>query len=113
MIAALQTAPSNIRSNTTLRIFGLLALAIVFAAFVFAPETAHAAAGQLKEKGKEAYEWLQIAVAFILGVAVLGSGVLAAFGAISWKTVGQILIGCIVAGLASAVVTALYGMWFA
>jgi len=101
------------RTRTTLRILGLIALALVLAAFVFAPETAHAAAGQLTDKAKQAYKWLQIAVAFILGVAVLGSGVLAAFGAISWKTVGQIIVGCIVAGLAAAVVTALYGMWFA
>ncbi len=113
MTAATLSAPLTSRSNNLLRVFGFIALALVLAAFVFAPETAHAAAGQLTDKAKEAYKWLQIAVAFILGVAVLGSGVLAAFGAISWKTVGQIIVGCIVAGLAAAVVTALYGQWFA
>lgn len=63
----------------------------------------------LDQKADEAMTWIRRAVYFILVVAVLGSGVLAAFGRMSWATVGQVLVGAIVAGLATEVVAALYG----
>lgn len=62
----------------------------------------------ISDKAESAMEWIKQAVYFILVVAVLGSGVLAAFGRMSWGTVGQVLIGAIVAGLATEVVDALY-----
>lgn len=71
---------------------------------------AQAAGGMdLCTKANSALTWIKEAVFFILVVAVLGSGVLAAFGRLSWATVGQVLIGAIVAGIATEVVTALYG----
>lgn len=88
--------------------FTFCAMALVMMLSIVAPDTAMAAAGELQDKADEAYSWLELAVGFILTVAVLGSGVLAAFGQMSWKTVGQVLVGCIVAGLAATVVTALY-----
>lgn len=63
----------------------------------------------IDEKADSALKWIKRAVYFILVVAVLGSGVMAAFGRMSWATVGQVLIGAIVAGLATEVVSALYG----
>lgn len=78
----------------------------LFAMMVF-PELA-LAQNILDEKATTALEWIKSAVYFILVVAVLGSGVLAAFGRMSWATVGQVLVGSIVAGLATAVVDALY-----
>lgn len=63
----------------------------------------------IDEKADSALQWIRRAVYFILVVAVLGSGVLAAFGRMSWATVGQVLIGAIVAGVATEVVGALYG----
>ena len=71
---------------------------------------AQAAGGMdLCTKANSALTWIKEGVFFILVVAVLGSGVLAAFGRMSWATVGQVLIGAIVAGVATEVVTALYG----
>jgi len=67
------------------------------------------AALEIEEKAQEALDAIQAGVKFILIVAVLGSGVLAAFGRMSWTTVGQVLIGSIIAGLATEVVAALYG----
>jgi type IV secretory pathway VirB2 component (pilin) len=63
----------------------------------------------LCSKANSALTWIKEGVFFILVVAVLGSGVMAAFGRMSWATVGQVLIGAIVAGLATEVVTALFG----
>ena len=60
-------------------------------------------------KANSALTWIKEGVFFILVVAVLGAGVMAAFGRMSWATVGQVLIGAIVAGLATEVVTALFG----
>lgn len=62
----------------------------------------------VSEKATEAVTAIKTGVKFILVVAVLGSGVLAAFGRMSWTTVGQVLIGSIIAGLATEVVDALY-----
>ena len=91
------------------RALGWISLAVVALLLLVAPDMAHAAAGQLQAKGDEAVSWIRIAVGIILTIAVMGSGVLAAFGQMSWKTVGQVVVGCIVAGLATAVVTALFG----
>jgi type IV secretory pathway VirB2 component (pilin) len=63
----------------------------------------------LCSKANSALTWIKEGVFFILVVAVLGSGVMAAFGRMSWATVGQVLIGSILAGLATEVVTALFG----
>lgn len=60
------------------------------------------------EKASTAVEWIKRGVYFILVIAVIGSGVLAAFGRMSWATVGQVLVGAIIAGLATEVVDALY-----
>jgi len=62
----------------------------------------------IEAKAQEAVDAIQTGVKFILIVAVIGSGVLAAFGRMSWTTVGQVLIGSIIAGLANEVVSALY-----
>jgi type IV secretory pathway VirB2 component (pilin) len=78
---------------------------------VLIPEWAFAQAGGggLDSKAKQALDWIQTAVYTILVISVMGSGVLAAFGRMSWSTVGQVLVGAIVAGMATEVVTALYG----
>lgn len=90
---------------------GLFSLAlttlVVLALSVF-PESAFAQ-DILSEKGEAAMGWIKKAVYFILVVAVMGSGVMASFGRMSWATVGQVLVGSIVAGLATEVVDALFG----
>jgi type IV secretory pathway VirB2 component (pilin) len=65
--------------------------------------------GSLQTKSDSAVSWIKTAVHAILVVAVIGSGVMAAFGRMSWATVGQVIIGAVVAGLATEVVDALYG----
>lgn len=91
------------------QIYLTLALTAVFVlAMLVMPETAMAQ-NIIDEKADTALEWIKRAVYFILVVAVMGSGVLAAFGRMSWATVGQVLIGAIIAGIATAVVDALYG----
>src|ERR1700743_785349 len=88
------------------------ALMLAIAVFIVAaPEWAFAQAGGggLQGKADKAMEWVKTAVYTILVVAVMGSGVLAAFGRMSWATVGQVLVGAIVAGMATEVVDALYG----
>jgi TrbC/VIRB2 family pilin len=101
------SAPSFLDRNA--RLIAISAFALLALLMLFAPDTAHAAAGQLSAKGATAVAWIRIAVGVILTIAVMGSGVMAAFGQMSWKTVGQVLVGCIVAGLATVVVTALFG----
>lgn len=90
---------------------GYMTLALT-AVFVFAmmvlPEVAMAQ-NIIDDKATTALDWIKRGVYFILVVAVMGAGVLAAFGRMSWMTVGQVLIGAIVAGVATAVVDALYG----
>lgn len=88
--------------------FTLVMTAVVFAVMAFFPETVMAQ-GIIDGKATTAMNWIKRAVYFILTVAVIGSGVLAAFGRMSWATVGQVLIGAIVAGVATEVVDALYG----
>jgi type IV secretory pathway VirB2 component (pilin) len=74
---------------------------------VLMPEWAFAQ--ELAAKAEKALEWIKTGVHTILVVSVIGSGVLAAFGRMSWSTVGQVLVGAIVAGVATEVVDALYG----
>ncbi len=81
---------------------------VLAAAMLLVPDLAYAQS-IIDEKADSALAWIRRAVYFILVVAVLGSGVLAAFGRMSWATVGQVLIGAIVAGVATEVVGALYG----
>lgn len=88
--------------------FTLAIAALVGVMMLAMPEMAMAQS-IIDEKADSALQWIRRAVYFILVVAVLGSGVLAAFGRMSWTTVGQVLIGAIVAGVATEVVSALYG----
>jgi|GEM_PF-4499101 len=83
---------------------------VAFIASLIALVLAQPALAQLNIEGKakEAVDAIKAGVRWILVVAVLGSGVLAAFGRMSWTTVGQVLIGSIIAGLATEVVDALY-----
>jgi type IV secretory pathway VirB2 component (pilin) len=90
----------------------LVVMLLIGALVVLVPQLAFAqdgGGGTLSGKADKALEWIKTAVQTILVVSVMGSGVLAAFGRMSWSTVGQVLIGAIVAGMASEVVTALYG----
>lgn len=90
-----------------------LAVSLVLAAIafmLFCPEIALAQdLADLSTKSNSAVSWIKTAVHAILVVAVIGSGVMAAFGRMSWATVGQVIIGAVVAGLATEVVDALYG----
>ncbi|MFC3715145.1 TrbC/VirB2 family protein [Luteimonas soli] len=88
--------------------FTLAIAAMVGVMMLAMPEMAMAQS-IIDDKADAALTWIRRAVYFILVVAVLGSGVLAAFGRMSWATVGQVLIGAIVAGVATEVVSALYG----
>jgi type IV secretory pathway VirB2 component (pilin) len=85
----------------------LAIMALVGSLIMLMPELAHAK--DLADGAEKALEWIKTAVQTILVVSVMGSGVLAAFGRMSWSTVGQVLVGAIVAGMASEVVEALYG----
>jgi type IV secretory pathway VirB2 component (pilin) len=83
----------------------------VVAIIMLYPEMAFAQAdlADLSSKSNDAVSWIKTAVHAILVVSVIGSGVMAAFGRMSWSTVGQVIIGAVVAGLATEVVDALYG----
>lgn len=112
-MTALALTPTHIRITHTLtgaraRRIASYALIVAFGALVMTSPAFADATSDLQKQGATALTWLKTAVGLILTVAVLGSGVLAAFGQMSWKTVGQVLIGCIVAGLCTAVVAALY-----
>lgn len=85
--------------------FGLALVLLAGSEWAFA----QAAGGGLQGKADTALQWIKTAVYTILVVAVMGSGVMAAFGRMSWSTVGQVIVGAIVAGMATEVVTALYG----
>lgn len=86
-----------------------LALTAVFLLAMLLMPEAVLAQNIIDDKATTALDWIKRGVYFLLIVAVLGAGVLAAFGRISWLTVGQVLIGAIIAGVATAVVDALYG----
>ncbi len=66
--------------------------------------------GSLSASATTAVNYIKTGVYFILIVAVLGSAVAAAFGRMEWATVGRVLIGCVVAGLATEVVDGLSGL---
>jgi type IV secretory pathway VirB2 component (pilin) len=85
----------------------LAMMALLGSVIMLIPELA--CAKDLAEGAQKALEWIKTAVQTILVVSVMGSGVLAAFGRMSWSTVGQVLVGAIVAGMATEVVDALYG----
>jgi len=94
--------------------FGLFLSFIVFALCIVFPDGALAfadsgAAQQLGDKAETALGFIKTAVYFILVVAVIGSGVMAAFGRLSWMTVGTVLAGAVIAGIGAEVVDALYG----
>lgn len=109
-VEAVVDAPVRFVTKYGAWLYAGIGLLLVLAMFL-APELAFAQdpGAQLATKGQNAVNWIKRAVFFILVVAVIGSGVLAAFGRLSWATVGQVLIGAIVAGLGVEVVTALYG----
>ncbi|HEX7814785.1 TrbC/VirB2 family protein [Dyella sp.] len=90
------------------RVKYILTMAAMLAMFLL-PQLCMAFALDIQAKGQQAVDAIKQGVQLILVVSVLGSGVLAAFGRMSWVTVGQVLIGAIVAGLATEVVDALYG----
>ena len=95
--------------NRSALVSSLVGLAI-FAFILSCPNLALAQdLGSLTTKSNSAVSWIKTAVHAILVVSVIGSGVLAAFGRMSWATVGQVIIGAVVAGLATEVVDALYG----
>lgn len=91
------------------QVYLTLALTAVFVLVMLVMPEMAMAQNIIDEKADTALEWIKRGVYFILVVAVMGSGVLAAFGRMSWATVGQVLIGAIIAGIATAVVDALYG----
>lgn len=98
------------KSSPHHRYFAMSLVLAVFAFVLFCPELAFAQdLGDLTTKSNSAVSWIKTAVHAILVVSVIGSGVLAAFGRMSWATVGQVIIGAVVAGLATEVVDALYG----
>ena len=86
-------------------VFSLLIMAVPALAFAQGTD----AQTQLTTQGNSALSWIWTAVYFIEVVAVLGAAVMASFGHMQWRTVGQVLIGAIVAGLCTAVVQALMG----
>lgn len=68
---------------------------------------AQSSGGSLSASATTAVNYIKTGVYFILIVAVLGSAVAAAFGRMEWATVGRVLIGCVVAGMATEVVDGL------
>ena len=93
--------------------FMRVALGGLVLALMVMPQLALAQAGgvgTLCANANSALQWIEIGVYFILVVAVLGAAVAASFGRMEWMTVGKILIGCIICGIAVPVVTALSGL---
>jgi type IV secretory pathway VirB2 component (pilin) len=100
------------RRERAVSIFALVLPLLIFVLAIAFPGLAFAAgdaASQLSSKATSALDWIKTAVYFILVVSVIGSGVMAAFGRLSWMTVGTVLAGAIIAGIGAEVVTALYG----
>lgn len=96
------------------QVWSCVAMVALFTLSALIPQAAFAqvAGGSLNglcTNATNAIGYIKIGVYFILVVAVIGSGVAAAFGRMEWATVGRVLIGCIVAGLATALVGVLYG----
>lgn len=96
------------------RIFSWMAMLAVMVGLAVAPHLAAAqvAGGmdQLCTNAQQAVKWVFVGIYFILVVAVGGAAVAASFGRLEWAVVGRILVGCIVAGLAVALVQALSGL---
>jgi type IV secretory pathway VirB2 component (pilin) len=105
MTSAIVRAPVTPSARSTVAQTALLLSTAML--LVLMPEWAFAQ--DLAGKADKALEWIKTGVHTILVVSVIGSGVLAAFGRMSWSTVGQVLVGAIVAGVATEVVDALYG----
>jgi len=105
MTSAIVRAPLTPSARSTVAQTALLLSTAML--LVLMPEWAFAQ--DLAGKADKALEWIKTGVHTILVVSVIGSGVLAAFGRMSWSTVGQVLVGAIVAGVATEVVDALYG----
>ena len=106
MVATQKSVPSYFNKHNIALLLGMT----LFALAIFFPELALAQdLGSLDAKSTSAVNWIKTAVHAILVVSVIGSGVMAAFGRMSWATVGQVIIGAVVAGLATEVVDALYG----
>lgn len=62
----------------------------------------------ISTKSASALTTITVGIKVILTVAVMGSGVLASFGRMTWSTVGQVVIGTMIAGLATEVVAAFF-----
>jgi hypothetical protein len=96
------------------RIFAWTAMLALVLVLVAAPHLAVAQAlggmDQLCTNAQQAVKWVFVGIYFILVVAVGGAAVAASFGRLEWAVVGRILVGCIVAGLAVALVQALSGL---
>jgi type IV secretory pathway VirB2 component (pilin) len=107
MATIAQTSPAYLQNRTYRLVPCMLMMLLVAALFLLMPQFAFAQ--DIGAKAEKALEWIKTAVHTILVVSVIGSGVLAAFGRMSWTTVGQVLIGAVVAGVATEVVDALYG----
>jgi type IV secretory pathway VirB2 component (pilin) len=89
----------------------LLTLAIcVLPDLAFAQTSGSSASSQLSTNATTAVNYIKTGVYFILIVGVLGAAVSAAFGRMEWMTVGKVLIGCVIAGLATDVVGGLSGL---
>lgn len=99
------------RGSRNVSWMAMLALVVLLAA---APHltSAQVAGGmdQLCTNAQQAVKWVFVGIYFILVVAVGGAAVAASFGRLEWAVVGRILVGCIVAGLAVALVQALSGL---
>jgi hypothetical protein len=98
-----------IQKRTPLLTLGWLMLFVGVS--ILCPDLALAqSSGTLSTNATTAVNYIKTGVYFILIVAVLGSAVAAAFGRMEWATVGRVLIGCVVAGLATEVVNGLSGL---
>lgn len=95
--------------RTATALASILPYAVIALLFFFPGLALADAASELSEKAGSALAWIKTAVYFILVVAVIGSGVMAAFGRLSWMTVGTVMAGSIISGIGAEVVTALYG----
>lgn len=102
------------RMDRCARMFSWTAMFALMMVLAAAPHLAAAqAAGgmdQLCTNAQQAVKWVFVGIYFILVVAVGGAAVAASFGRLEWAVVGRILVGCIVAGLAVALVQALSGL---
>ena len=102
------------RADRWARMFSWMAILTLVLVIAVAPHSAAAqSAGgmdQLCTNAQQAVKWVFVGIYFILVVAVGGAAVAASFGRLEWAVVGRILVGCIVAGLAVALVQALSGL---